>query len=316
MSSRTRHIIGLTIVTGVIGFTIYAVIKYKQEKKAEEESISLEEAVAEVKERKNAGFNYPGADFDGDIVDVNGKKAFVYNDEIVNYVDESTPGEGIRKVKELEYVDELSEDEMEGIIDDCREMADWNASFVPRTYEQEGEDGKLRYEPSSNEALDQFIRMELAEWSTLDDTYATMLRLFDVPFNPKNDGDYDLKTRLIDYRVGFFGFESRWVQVITYADLVLHYARSATYNCDESVKYWVEYFLEFNELHHTIPSYEIDNILEDLNGHVYFNSETETFGLFGLTRDYMDSAIKIANRNVDQSVTYEIEFNEFLKSCM
>jgi hypothetical protein len=178
------------------------------------------------------------------------------------------------------------------------------------------EDIELRYDPNSRDARNQFIRMELAEWRPLEDNYQTLLRLFDFPFKPQNDGDELMATQVIDYRVRFFGFGSRWCKEVTVADIIMHYSRKAEFNCGENVRYWADYFLEFNELDFTKANHEIDEVLLRLNSHTYFNEERATFGLFGLTRECMDQAIRIANGNVDRSVTYEIEFNEFLKSCV
>jgi hypothetical protein len=158
--------------------------------------------------------------------------------------------------------------------------------------------------------------MELAEWVPLEDTYQTLKTLFEFPFKPVNDGDELLRTQVIDYRAQFFGHASVWTKDITIADIILHYAREAEFQVGENVKYWAEYFLEFNPIHVDTPSRAIDDWIAHINNHVYFNEERATFGLFGLTRECMDQAIRIANRNIDSSVTYEIEFQEFLKSCI
>ena len=178
------------------------------------------------------------------------------------------------------------------------------------------EELELRHDPNSVEAKHQFIRMELADWTPMDYGYRVMLKLFDFPFVPQNDGDEMLRTQLIDFRVQFFGFNSRWVKDISMADVIIHYARAAEFNCGESMRYWVEYFLDFNGFDDEMASHTIDKIINQHNAHAYFNEERATFGLFGLTRESMNQAIAIANRNIDRSVTYEIEFNEFLKSCI
>jgi hypothetical protein len=184
------------------------------------------------------------------------------------------------------------------------------------TLEEIEEGDELRYEPNSKEARSQFIKMELAEWAPLEDAHQTLTNLFNFPFQPHNDGDHDLYTKIIDYRVQFFGFGSRWSKEVTIADIVLYFARKAEFDVGQTVRYWAEYFLSFNEIDFTQPSYEIDERIHELNSHTYFNEERATFGLFGLPRTAMDSAISIANRNIDRSVTYEIEFEEFLKSCI
>jgi HSP20 family molecular chaperone IbpA len=296
---QMKHILGTVTVIAIVGGTIYAIKKSKDLEKSEEQEITLAEAKEIVKERE---FN----------------KAYSEQFE-----------------KEPEHFGE----DFEEALDDAREMAEHNRSFMPPNYDEEEdeeyidetvegpgiddndigtfteEDRILRYEPSSMDALKQYKRMEIADLAHNGEVYQTMIRLFDFPFQPTNDGDDLLRTQIIDYRVQFFGFGSRWAQQVTFADVILHYARAANFNCDETVAYWVEYFLDYNDLYYAFSANAIDAAINTLNAHQYYNDERQTFGLFGLTRNSMDQAIAIANRNIDRSVTYEIEFQEFLKSC-
>lgn len=285
---KFSHIMSTITVVGIIGGTIYAIKKYKDLQKLEDEKITLEEAKEIVADRESS-------------------------------------------------VEELTEEEMEILKDDVREMASWNRSFMSDDEDEEyfeeiedpnieddeiddsvighftEEDRTLRFEPNTTDALKQFKRMELAELEYDSEIYQTMLRLFDFPFKPQNDGDEMLRTKIIDYRVQFFGFGSKWVKQVTFADIILHYARNAQFNCDESVAYWIEYFLDCADLYYQYSSSSIDDTINALNAHKYFNKEKQTFGLFGLTRSSMDQAIRTASMNIDNSVTYEIEFQEFLK---
>lgn len=302
-----RYVMGTVTIVIIVGGTIYAIKKSLDQDKAEDEMITSEEAQAMVARRKERDIDY------------------------------------------REHMNSEGEEEIEDLVDECRDEASYNSSFIIDEEEEiedsdhvdhvgdlcsttikfttenfeetvtrplTEEDKKLRHDPNSAEARKQYVRMELAEWSPSDDTYRTLNKLFHFPFNPKNDGDHDLKTHIIDYRVGFFGFGSKWTQEITFAEVLLHYARIANYNYNESVRYWVEYFLDFNQIHHDVPSNVIDQIIEALNDHTYFNDERCTFGLFGLTEYQINQASLIANRNIDTALTYEIEFNEFLKGCV
>jgi hypothetical protein len=284
---NVKYILGTITIATIIGGTIYMIKKSKDLEAIEEGEITLAEARSIVAEKETKSVTTNSQ--------TDMKKAVI----------------SARKTAYDEEIDEEEEEEDEEtdieVIDECESYA----------YEKPTEeDAELRYEPSSRDARNQFIRMELAEWVPLEDVYQTLLNLFEFPFNPINDGDRDLKTRIIDYRAQFFGFDSKWTREVTIADIILHYARLAEFNGGESVRYWAEYFLDFNEFELMTPSHVIDKLLKSLNSHVYFNEERQTFGLFGLTSHSMDQAIKIANRNIDNSVTYEIEFNEFLKSCL
>jgi hypothetical protein len=300
---KIKYILGTVTVLTIVGGTIYAIKKSKDLERTEGEAISLEEAKSIVKEREIY-------DRQSERIRTSYSTPFV-DDEIV-----SKPIIGVKKLDidnvlddYAEYEEDYEDEEEETVLDHI----DIDILLQETITE---EDKTLRYEPSSRDARNQYIRMELAEWSPSEETYAIMLKLFDFPFQPQNDGDDFLRTNIIDYRVQFFGWGSKWAKEVSYADVILHYAKAAQYNCDESVKYWLEYFLEFNDIQFGYSSQTIDEVLKSLNAHTYFNEERQTFGLFGLTRQSMDNAFKIANRNIDRSVTYEIEFNEFLKSCL
>jgi hypothetical protein len=315
---KLRHILGTVTIVAIAGGTIYAIKKSKDLKKAEGEEITLAEAKEIVAEREAAeGFEKSYKEHFGDDI----KFAPRFEDEVMTSV--SAYAQADVKATHAIYADLEDDEDIDETIEGPSIEDDFKPQFQPVAEETDDdigifteEDRTLRYEPSSVDALKQFKRMELADLVHNDDTYQTLLRLFDFPFLPQNDGDEMLRTQLIDYRVQFFGFGSKWAQRITFADVILHYARAAEFNQGESVGYWVDYFLEFNDLWHQYSSQALDLAIDTLNKHKYFNEERATFGLFGLTRESMDQAIKIANRNIDRSVTYEIEFNEFLKSCL
>lgn len=329
---KMKHILGTVTIVAIVGGTIYAIKKSKDMQKAEAQEITLEEAKEIVAEKEFDKAYYKQFD---DVVH------FTVGVKPLDEEEMDILKDGVREAASFTRSNMMDEkyfgEDFDEAVDEAREMAEYNRSFMPPNYDEEEldtdniegpsiddndigtfteEDRKLRYEPSSMDALKQFKRMELAELVHNSDVYQTMLRLYDFPFEPTNDGDDMLRTQIIDYRVQFFGFGSKWAQKVTFADVVMHYARNAQFNCDETVAYWVEYFLDFNDLWYQYSSASIDATINTLNAHQYFNDERQTFGLFGLTRNAMDQAIKIANRNIDRSVTYEIEFQEFLKSLL
>jgi len=318
MSSKWRYIFGTATIALIVGGTIYAIKKSKDAEKEAEQAISLDEARAIVKSKQTEETEELIEDIVGDSEEtvetklhkIKGVKAthIVYDEE-------------------LEYDDEYGDEEDDPLRDDYPEITEDiegpALTVEPLNdfmYFEDGinpkEDIKLRYDPNSVEAKHQFIRMELADWEPNQDVYRIMLQLFEFPFIPTNDGDEILRTQVIDYKVQFYGYNSKWNKEVSYADIVFHYARAAEFNCGESVQHWVEHFLWQTELEWDSSSHQFDTIIMRLNNHSYYNEERQTFGLFGLTRNYMDQAIRIANMNIDRSVTYEIEFNEFLKSCL
>lgn len=285
---ETKHIFGIITITVIIGGTIYAIKKHKDLEKEEGDAISLEEAMRIVNSRNSC-------------------------DEISDLpfeVIETTTNEPVRNVRSirLNHFDLEDEEEVTEDVHDSFEIND-------ELYKDE-EEMDMRCDPNSADALHQYKKMELSEWVVGSDTYQTMMRLYEFPFRPRNTGDEILRSNLVDRRVRFFGYESRWSTEVTYGDLIMHYAKLANFNCDESVEYWVEQFLDNVDIYHGYSSKAIDDVLDSLNTHTYYNEQRNTFGLFGLSQSYMNSAIEIGNRGFDGCVTYENEFNELLKSLM
>lgn len=299
---NTKKILGIVTITVIVGGTIYAIKKSKDIQRTDEAVISLDEARAMMRLRQEA--------------------------------EKSTAQVAERF--------EMTEEEIEELVDDAREEVNWNASFevkpedradsieggvspsfyddvdynIPLAEIMTEEDKVLRFEPNSQKALEQYIKMELAEWLPMEPSYQAMLRLSSFPFEPKNDGDHILLTQIIDYRAGFFGMASIWTQQVSFADVILHYARLTDFNCGGGVRSWVDHILEHNQFDDLRTSAQIDEAIDRLNDHTYFNEELVTFGLFGLTRDQMDDAARVAHMNIDKQLTYEIEYNVFLQSCL
>lgn len=322
--SKLNYILGTVTITAIIGGTVYVIYKAKQAEKLEEDSITLEEAREIVAKQRKFDKGEETVRFQQDIEEVNESKprhvVGPQKPKAVKYDEDMELDEGL---EDLEDIYEVDGDPLY----DKYERVDENTPGPTVTplndfmYYEDGidnpkEDKTLRFPNSSDEARHQFIRMELADWEPTHPVYRILIQLMEIPFIPTNDGDETLRTQIIDYKVQFFGWGSKWNREVSFADVILHYARSAEFNCEETVQYWVEYFLDFNEFEWDSTTHEMDKLVGRLNTHSYFNEERQTFGLFGITREHMDQAISIAQMNLDRSVTYEIEFQEFLKSCL
>ncbi len=314
MNSKTSYILGTVTIVGIVGFTIYAIKKSKDAKKAEEEEITLDEARAIVKGRAiDADAEEVDEDEDDDDEE---EESFDVGERIHDFDDEDEEEE--EEIKPRKIVAKTKAEHIKALDDEYEEEEEEEDFPIEMTYNQTVKKGdeELRYEPNSIEAIRQFIGMELSEFNRNGDIFQTMERLYDIPFIPQNEGDEMLLSQLIDYRVQFFGFNSKWTKSISMADVITHYARHTNFNYGESPGYWIGYFLEFNELDVTIPTHKIDQTIKELNSHTYYNEERASFGLFGISREAMDHALKVAGRGVTNEVSYEIEFNEFLKSCL
>lgn len=310
MSSKWNYVFGAVTIGLIIGGTIYAIKKSKDAEEQEEQAISLSEArelVAKRKQQREEDEELAEEiHFEADIDEVEEPSRRLY----IVPEDEEEIYEEYEEDYEEDEVDENIEGPTIPTVEPLNDFMYYEEGIDPK------EDKVLRFDKNSQEAKHQFIRMELAGMEPTDSAYRIMLQLFEIPFIPTNDGDEILRTQVIDYKVQFFGFGSKWCREVSFADIMFHYARAAEFNVGESVEYWINYFLEFNGFSWDSTSQEFDTLIMRLNSHSYFNEERQTFGLFGLTRNSMDQAIRIANMNIDRSVTYEIEFQEFLKSCI
>lgn len=307
MASKWNYIFGAITIGVIVGGTIYAIKKSKDVEKLEEEAITLEEARAIVAANKS--------DEDEEI-------HFISDIEEVEKV---STVKAVKAIKASEYVEEEyeeEEDDNDGIDENIEGPKFSVTPLIDFRYFEDGinpkEDKTLRFDPNSPEARHQFIRMELSEWGEeyTNPAYRMMIVLCEMPFIPTNPGDELLRTQIIDYKVQFFGWDSRWNKEISFADVIFHYARVAEFNCGESVRFWCEYMFDHFEIDEDSTSHDIETVLMHMCNHTYFNQDTQTFGLFGLTRQQMDEAIRIANRTPGRTLTFEIEFQEFLKSCV
>ena len=214
--------------------------------------------------------------------------------------------------REEEEIDELFES---GDTDGFREeMVEVGIHEYEDLSEVMEEDEKLRHNPNSKEAREQFIFMNLAEWRPDSDDYNMLMYLFTFPFEPKVEEDRRLRDVLIDERTTFFGEGSKWNNRITWGDVVLHYARKSVFNLDKSMDYWVGLFLDNMGVNYLMSSNSIGAILKDLTNHYHFNDDGN-FGMFGLDEDALTDVYAMADREPDSDVSFNIEYNEFLKNA-
>lgn len=207
-----------------------------------------------------------------------------------------------------EEVEEIINPEVEQSYDFYADIP-WTTPFSETITE---EDKELRFERNSIQARDQFIKMELAELVPSSRDYQKMKRLYDFPFTPTNSGDEALYSKIRDYRAEFFGDDSVWIDIITMADVITHFARLTDYNVGGGVATWIDRFLYTAGFDETQSSMHFEIIIEKLNAHEFQNEELtqENYTLFGVNNDDMINAW----RWVEDSMTYEIEFNTFLQS--
>ena len=289
-----KKVLGLITISAIIGGTGYCIYKHLKEKESGEleAPISLAEAREIVKQSTIK-------------------------------VEEST-----RNVAEAFGI---PHEEIEDLIDEARDEASFNSSFVSNEYDFYDdldytrpyseyiteEDKKLRFDSNTIQARDQFIKMELADLLPSSTEYQLMKRLFDFPFEPLNDGDDILLSQLEDYRQEFFGPTSKWTSAVSMADVICHYSRLLDFNVGGGVGHWIIELSNNTGISEIASSNEIGRVVEELNQHRHsLNDEGVQWGIFALHPYDMQNAQNIADSTIDGEVTYEIEFNEFLKKVV
>lgn len=342
MDDKTKRIFSIVMTIGILGVTVYAIKKYYDSKKQDEQSISLDEAKAiveaEIKDNHDYNIEYKPDDRiiskdDMENIKFGARDQAHYdpNFKRTNLDIDSVRTEGVaytysnrssnkltpigKKPEELAVTQEEDEEEdeewFEGV--DPEEIQDSKGYF------EEDKDviDDLRYEPNSIEAREQFINMELANLGRNNDTRDIVAMLYDHPFFPTCDEDQNLKTRLIDHRIKFFGYTSKWINYVTIGDLIMYYGKSAEYNCQNDVRHWVDYFLTCGDLNDiTLTSDEIDERIDRLNSHTFFHEDLQSHGLFGLTDQQMNEALSVASKRIDEKLTYDIEFHQFVQGVI
>lgn len=281
----SKKVLGFITLTVVMGGAAYAIYQYKKEKDLEEsdEVMTAEEARALVGDNKlKVKSPYRKLDPSEQEVIEEVERMFSFDD----------------MVEEIDSGDEL----INNLQDQVEEI-------------KTKEESVLRHDPNSIEALLQFKGMELADWVPSEHTHIRMLDLFDQPFHPLCHEDKSLHQQLVSYRKEFFGLDSRWNEQITFADVILHFARTADYNVGNGFRFWVEHILELSGLDDMDTSNQTEEAINEMNLHTYYNEGNDTFGLFGLERYDMDATIAWSSRNaVDGRVSYHMEFNTMLRA--
>lgn len=286
----TKKIMGIVTISLIVGGSIYAITKYKKGQTSEA-PLTVDEARG--------------------LVELSRLKA-----------QESTAAVAEALGMSSEEINELQ--------DEARDEAGWNASFAQPEYDfYDGleynrplseyikeEDKVLRFQPNTLQARDHFIKMELAELMPSTPEYQIMKRLFDFHFEPLCDGDDVLYSQLADHRAEFFGPDSKWNDNVSMADIITHYARLADFDLNGGVGMWINTFVHNTHFYELAASVNFDKIIEQLNQHVYTHPETGLRGIFGLTEETFLFAIDMADNTIDGEVTYEIEYNMFLKTKM
>ena len=179
------------------------------------------------------------------------------------------------------------------------------------------EDGETKMrkgtDPNSSYALEQFINMNTADLQKgcRDDQ---MLRvLFSIPFKPETTGDRVLYGALLASRLDFFGQDSKWSNIVTWADVVIHYANKLDFEIAGGISAWIHHFFEHLQFVPKMNREELKFQLSNLAKHNFINHNTGLFGLFGLDDSGCTDLHCQLEYSVEKRYSFEMEFNSFIE---
>ena len=139
----------------------------------------------------------------------------------------------------------------------------------------------MRYDMNSNEALQQYKAMKLADVQR-GEWWDILYRFFDVKFEPDNEMDDNIKISIEADREEFFGLESiHTVGQATIAEVILHFAELMSLDFGESVDYYAEELVANIDIRRDADLNEYVKVGWLLTHHDLYTKHG--YGIFGLT---------------------------------
>lgn len=179
-------------------------------------------------------------------------------------------------------------------------------------------------DPNSQEALDQYKNMRLADFEGINNLLynpnvaEVMRKLFDFPFVPVNTEDSDIWHEIVEEREIFFGEDSVWVKKASIAELILYFAEAADYDLSGDVHNYCDDWLNNLGIGLNTGAKTLEVILEQLTSHIFI-SEEHGFGLFGLdeeqySMELLNTPGLVARYNED--ITFALQYDIWLNAML
>ena len=142
---------------------------------------------------------------------------------------------------------------------------------------------RLRYDPNSKEALEQYHSMLLANFDDHGGTYRLVRRMFDIPvqLDTENDPRATLLSNIQDQRIEFFGRDSVYSGDVmaTLGEVFVYLSTKADYDMGLGQEYWCDMWLSLNNIMEPISAYDLklfgksveqNNIEETIDGETFY----------------------------------------------
>lgn len=298
MGVNKTKIVVLAVTAGTIAFSSYYVYKtYKQLKAEMDEKNRLDTMVEEEKQKRENKESI-------EVYEKLQKNIQIQEESIDKF------NEAVKKAEEaaVEAGIPVNEVEIYHDSDDVIYMID------------ESEEEKLRHEPNSVEALNQFITMELSDIES-PDVLKVMDSLFRISINQDskfaiNQGESAI-SRMIDNRYQFFGV-SRWTEDLSIADLLLNFAKLEHFDLDADIERSLLVYFENLGIYDPIEPIKFD--INRVNWEAVMNHEWRyegNWGMFGLDEQEMDFLLRDRTRVSGSSdIMFMSEYNLYLEATI
>lgn len=195
----------------------------------------------------------------------------------------------------------------EEAIDELDDSLNTDGIIIERT------DEKLRHDPNSKAAIDQYKLMIMSEFEHDPDIYDTLVKTWDVLFKPVNERDETVELHIWEERCRFFGEDSIFVNDATMAELFIFYANKLSYDYDVDPLYALRSIFFSIGINDTTGTTEIDDIMRQLMHHDYV-SRKNRYGIFGITMEDYENRIKTYPQvriNGNEDIGFDMEYNVF-----
>lgn len=200
--------------------------------------------------------------------------------------------------------DYFDEEEAIDELDDCLNT---DGIIIERT------DEKLRHDPNSKAAIDQYKLMIMSEFEHDPDIYDTLVNTWDVLYKPINERDETVELHIWEERCRFFGEDSIFVNDATMAEVFIFYANKLAYDYGVDPLYALRSIFFAIGIDDTTGPTEIDDIMRQLMHHDYV-SRKNRYGIFGLPMHKYESRIKTYPQvriNGNEDIGFDMEYNVF-----
>lgn len=300
MKTNTKLIIGISVACFTAA-TVFLVYKKKKAKKVEAPEV-VSEAVGDVLSEDDTDTPdeaYEAVDGvlgpqEALVVDENGENVEVERDprlimeEMQDAGDYDEPDyEDIEEevVKKSSTVSEAAE-KMDTAFKNLSNALGYRDENGEEVAEEEPENNdawemeELRYEPNSQEALEQYKQM-LVRDITNDETKQTLLKLMDYEYKfTPGTMDENVYLDFIATRVEFFGENSKWAHFVSVAELFLHYAKWLDYDVNGGINKYATILLTNAGLDSMMGEASFQRQVDLLLSHELYTKHG--YGMFGL----------------------------------